>query len=415
MVQTKTLLSRTTAVATAAALVVAALVPALFTARVNAGIPTPRKITMSTSQGGATDVVYEVAFTTDDEGTGQDLQGIVVEFCDNTPIIGDATCTTPTGFDVNEAGLQYSDTIAGGAFAIDAATDANTLILTRTDASNIVSATALTLTLGDPDAGTGDGITNPTAGNHTFYARVLTFDSAAGATGYTSGAPGTYIDAGGVALSTANQLQITSKVQERLEFCVYVGGSCTVDTAGAARISSFNLGNDDGVLDPAGPYVDKTSKFDISTNASSGAVVVFKGDVPMTGGFDITRSSTSGTHGTLAGTADVSVPGSEQFGFCAFQSVAGTSNLTFSAPYNDATCNAQTTQTAGLAGGPGGAGTATFGFNRTDATSASGSQIASKPAGTESTATMAFIGNISYTTEAGIYQTTLTFIATGTY
>jgi hypothetical protein len=421
MVQTKSLLTRTTAIVSVIALASAALVPAIFMARVNAGIPTSRSITLSTSAGGATDVTYDVAFTTDDGGTT--IQGIVIEFCDSTPIIGDSSCTTPSGFDINEAGLAVSDTIAGGAFTVNAATDTNTLMLTRTDATSIAASTALTIALGG--GGGSDGVTNPTPGNHTFYARILTFadddDDGDGcsnaddnATCYASATPRTYIDAGGVALSTANQLQITAKVQERLSFCVYIG-SCTVDTAGAARTSSFNLGNTNGVLDPAGPFVDKTAEFDISTNALSGATVVMKGDTLLSGGFDITSSANSGM-GAAGATAYTSNSGNEQFGMCLFESAG--SGLTISAPYNNggtpANCDTQTSQTSGT-GSTGGAGTATFAFDRTAAPTASGDVIATKAAGTTSTGTLVHIGNVAFTTEAGIYQTTLTYVATGTY
>jgi hypothetical protein len=408
-------LTRINALIATAAIVVAAAVPAIISGIANAGIPTPRKITLSTSEAAATDVLYDVAFTTADGGVP--IQGIVVEICDSSPIIGDSSCTTPTGFDFNETGLQFSDTIAGGAFAIDAITDTNTLVLTRTDATSIAASTALTLTLGDADLPTGDGVTNPSTGNHTFYARILTFtdndDDGNGcsnaddnATCYAAATPRTYIDAGGVALSTANQIVITAKVQERLTFCVYDGANCGAGTTG------ISLGNTNGVLDPSGPYVDKSAKFDISTNALSGATIVLKGDILKSGTFDITSSALSGM-GAAAATAYASNLGNEQFGFCAYQSAAGSSNLAFSAPYNNGACNS-TSQTSGGAS-VGGEGTANFGFDRTAAASANGSTVATKPAGTASTATLTFIGNISNTTEAGIYQTDLTYIATGTY
>lgn len=427
MVKAKSLLSRSTAIMTVATLVATGIVPALVFSTANAGLIKSRSITLSTSQGGATDVTYEVAFTTDADTTST-IQGIVIDFCDNNPILGDS-CTAPTGFDINEAGLAVADTIGGGAFTIDALTSTNMLVLTRTDATVINPNSTLSLTLGA--GGASDGVTNPTAGNHTFYARIFTYadddDDTDGcsnvddnATCYTSTTPRTFADAGGAALSTANQLLITSKVQERLDFCLYTDGACDAgvekDSTGAARTNSVILGDENGVLATGGPYVNVQTHFDISTNASGGAVVVLKGDVLKTGSFDITSTVDSGM-GAVAGNAYASAANSEQFGLCAFQSSAtllptGT-DLTFSAPYNSANCST-TTQTAGQVGGPGGEGTATFGFNRTAATS-NGSTVATKPAGAPNTAELAFIGNIAPTTEAGIYTTTLTFIATGTY
>ena len=157
------------------------------------------------------------------------------------------------------------------------------------------------------------------------------------------------------------------------------------------------------MLDATGPFVDRSAKFDVSTNALSGATIVMKGDTLKSGAFDISAIGASATSSSA---------GTEQFGMCLFQSNG--SGLTFpTASYSDSNCNS-TTQTAGTAS-TGGTGTAQFGFNTTNTQSASGDTIATKPAGTSSTATLAFLGNIAYTIEAGIYQTTLTYIATGQY
>ncbi len=402
MQKSKIYISRTSALIAAATVLVAVFIPILMNGIAKAGIPTSRKITLDSSAGAATDVTYTVQFTTDQGGAASNIGGVVVEFCDSSPIIGDSSCTTPSGFNINKATLALGTQVGVTGFAVDTTnSDANTLILTRT-ASSIASAVAVTIPLGT--AAASDGITNPTLGNHTFYARVLTYAATATAQAYTSATPGTYVDAGGIALSTANTIQITAKVQERLSFCVYVGGSCTTDTTGAATTSAFNLGNTNGVLDPAGPYVDRTAKFDISTNALSGATIVMKGDTLKSGAFDITAI------GSTAATATAG--GSEQFGMCLFQSTG--SGMTFpNATYPSAGCSG-TTQTAGTAS-TGGATGATFGFNTTNTLSASGDTIATKPAGNTSTATMAFVGNIGFVTEAGIYQTTLTYIATGQY
>ena len=392
-------MSRTGALLTIVALVLAALLPAIISGIAKADIPTSRKITLSSSAGAATNVTYTLQFTTAQSAASSNIGGLVVDFCDNSPILGD-TCTAPTGFNNNKATLALGTQVGITGFAVDTTNStANRVVLTRT-VTSIATATAVTIPLG---TGAGTSFTNPTLGNHTFYARVLTYALGATAQAYASITPGSYVDAGGVAMSTANTLQITAKVQERLSFCVYVGASCTADTTGAATTSAFNLGNANGVLDPAGPYVDKTSKFDISTNALSGATVVLKGDTLKSGAFDISA---------IGSTASSSAAGTEQFGMCLYQSTG--SGLTFSnATYSNANCST-TTQTGGTAS-TGGAGTAQFGFNTTNTLASSGDTIATKAAGTTSTAVMAFIGNVAFTTEAGIYQTTLTFTATGQY
>lgn len=402
MQKNKVLVSRTSALISAAALVLVAFVPIVVNGIANAGIPTSRKITLSSSAAGATDVTYNVQFTTDQGGSSSNINGVVIEFCDSSPIIGDSSCTAPTGFDTLAPTTLALGSLTGlSSLTIDTTNStAQKVVLTGTNTA-VAASTAVTIPLGS--SGGSDGITNPTSGNHTFYARVLTFATAGAAQAYTSGTPGSYVDAGGIALSTANTLQITAKVQERLSFCVYVGGSCTANTTGSATTSAFSLGNTNGVLDPAGPYVDKSAKFDISTNALSGATVVMKGDTLKSGAFDITA---------VGGTAASSSAGSEQFGMCLYQSSG--SGLTLpNATYSNANCSS-TTQSSGT-GTTGGVGTAQFGFNTTNTLAASGDTIATKPAGATSTATMAFVGNIAFTTEAGIYQTTLTYIATGQY
>jgi hypothetical protein len=357
------------------------------------------------------------------------IKGVIVDFCEESPIIGNGTCTKPgsgsTSFTVGTPTVNNYQNMSGWSAASGNA--GRTLALTKAGGEALT--TVATPTYGF-DLTT---VTNPDLGNHTFYARVLLYanDTGADSPGSSGVAgsylfngtptPGTYLDAGGAALSTANQLQITSKVQERLTFCLYTSATCTTagtekDTTGANRTSAVTLGDANGVLDTAGPFVDKSAKFDISTNAVSGAMVVMKGDTLKSGSFDIASSLVSGM-GATAGTAYASAAGTEQFGMCLYEpSVNGldlTAGTVGNSTYNSANCST-TTQSAGT-GSFGGNGTAQFGFNITNANSAAGDTIAKKPAGTVSTAQLAFIGNVAPTTEAGIYKTTLTFIATGTY
>jgi hypothetical protein len=394
-------LKRPSSLALVAALLLATMLPAFISVKAHAyGLLGSRFIQLSSSKQADTDVQYKVSFNVATTGV---IGGVVVDFCGDSPIIGD-TCTAPTGFNINKATLNMSAesaafTGATPAFAVDTTnSSASKLVYTSSGGtSSQSSGTTLTLTLGDGTA--GHGVTNPNTTNTTFYARILTFDTEAHAQAYTSTAAngGTgAIDAGGVAMSTANQITVTSKVQERLAFCVYTGANC------AAGGSSVALGNDKGVLDPAGPFVDKTTKYDVSTNAANGVAIRIKGDTLKSGSFDIAA---------IGGTAASSSSGSEQFGFCNYQSTG--SGLTPAAPYNNGNCST-TTQTAGTAR-TGGNGTAQFAFDTTNTNTTYGQVFANKTAGTTSTGVIAFIGNISNTTEAAIYTTTLTFVATGTY
>jgi hypothetical protein len=133
-----------------------------------------------------------------------------------------------------------------------------------------------------------------------------------------------------------------------------------------------------------------------------------KGDTLKSGTFDIAA---------IGGTGTASTNGTEQFGLCTYQRLG--TGMTVTAPYNDAACSG-TTQTSGPigTGTPGGDNGALFAFdtnNTTGTTSTYGMEIATKQPGDFSSGELVFIGNVANTTEAGIYTTVLTFIATGTY
>lgn len=407
-------LRRPKALAAAALLVIASLIP-LSQQKANAyGLLSQRKITLSSSANGLTDVFYDVSFnTTTNNAT---LQGIVIDFCSNSPIIGDV-CTAPTGFSTNEGGVAISTQTGVTGFSLNAATTTNKLVLTRaTQITNLAANTNVNFTFGG--AGGADGLTNPTTTNTTFYARIVLFTTDAAAVAYDSSVAGPsstnpgneppVVDAGGIALSTAAQITITSKVQEKLTFCIYTSAANYTGCGGVTG-TTVTLGDANGVLDTAGPYVDKTTKYNIATNASVGATIRVKGDTLKTGSFDIAP---------FGAAANTSTAGTEEFGFCNYMDPSSTAtNLTATSPYGDANCNT-TTQTAGLTGGTGGVGTAQFAYdtNATDGTmSTYGDAFAQKPAGDFSTGIIALAANIANTTEAGIYTTTLTFVATGTY
>jgi hypothetical protein len=360
------------------------------------GLVSARSIQLSTSAASATAVTYKVTFTAATTGT---MKGVVIDFCDNSPIIGD-DCTTPAGFSVGTptVGNYNAGMSSAGTWTAASAFTGRTLTLKNTTG---VAVTATTTILSF-DLTTA---ANPNTTNHTFYGRILSYANDSGASSpdtYTGAvAPVTnttgVVDAGGIALSTANQVTVTSKVQERLSFCVYTGANC------AAGGSAVTLGDTNGVLDPAGPYVDRNTQYDIATNASQGVAIRVKGTTLTSGSFTITG---------IGGSAAASAAGSEQFGFCTYETTA-TTTLTAAAPYNGPNCSS-TTQTAGT-GSTGGNGTAQFAFDTTNVNTTYGQTFANKTAGSTSSGVIPFIGNISNTTEAGIYTTTLTFIATGIY
>lgn len=396
----KSKVKRPGAVALAAILVVASVLPVISSKRVGAyGLPTEREIRLSSSANGATGVTYKVRFKI---ATASAISSLVVDFCGTTPIISD-TCTAPSGFTVGASPSVtiVSTTVLTGTWNAASLNSGRTLTLTRSTGN-------VTPSVGDTVEFDITNVTNPSTTNATFYGRILTYPNPSGADSaatYTATAVGNPVDAGGVAMSTAAQIIVTAKVQERLLFCVYTSGSG--NNCSGKSGTAVTLGDTNGVLDPSGPYVDKNAKYSITTNASGGAVVRLKG---------ATLTSGTNTVTAIGDTATASSAGNEQFGLCNYET-AGTGMTFGNATYAGGGNCGTTTQTAGT-GTTGGAGTATFGFdtNATDGTGSTyGDSLGTKPAGDFSTVTLAFLGNISNTTEAGIYTSTLTFVATGTY
>lgn len=405
-------LKRPSALASAIVLAIASLVPVFVNQTAAAyGLLTSREIRMSSSSVSAgNDVTYLVRMTTP---TTSNIGGLVIDFCSNSPIIGD-TCTAPTGFNTNKATLALANQTGITDFAVDTVNStASKVVLTRTAAS--FTAGTLTLELGG--AGGADGITNPTTSNSTFYGRMLTYTTTAGAQAYTStsiGAEPPLVHAGGTALSTADTITIQSKVQERLTFCVYTGAS-SYATCALSATNPVVLGDANGVLDPSNAYVSTTTKYNVTTNASNGVTIRAKGTTLTSGANTITG---------IGASAAASSPGTEQFGFCNYRDAGGgVAGLTPAAPYDHASCSS-TTQ------GINGSGGASFAFDATTACGSTasaanfgegnlgclyGDVIANKTAGAYSTGVVAFLGNIANTTEPGIYTTTMTFIATGNY
>lgn len=370
------------------------------------GLVTQRFIKLSSSKAADTDVTYSVGFTV---ATTAAVAGMVVNVCSNSPVLGDS-CTAPTGFAFhaktgdNTLVLANQTGLGGNNFSKDltGATD-NLLVLSRTSAS-ISSGQAITIDLGS--SGGSDGVTNPNGGtigvapenNITFYARIMTFDTAAHAEAYTAtGANTGNIDAGGIALSTANQLTITAKVQERLTFCVYTSGTACANGIG----SSIALGDANGVLDNNVEYTNNSAKFGVSTNAnglspSNSVSIRLRGGTLKTSPACADGSGQSCSINPVGNTATTTAAGTEYFGLRITVSGAP---LTATAPY------------------AGGSGTQ-FAFddnNTTGTQSTYGQEVASTNASTEQTGTLIFVGDIAAATEPGIYTTTLTFVATGTY
>jgi hypothetical protein len=182
-----------------------------------AGLIDTRSITISDSKASATDVTYAVQFRTDPTNGWYDIGGIVVDFCAENPIVGNSVCNTPAGFDLNLANLVVTNQNNISGFTISVNSDGNTLIITKNIPDHVGPNAPIHFDLGS--IGNNDGVTNPSIANQTYYARALTYGTAPEAESYTSGNPGSYIDAGGFALSTASAMDLSTIVPQFLFFC----------------------------------------------------------------------------------------------------------------------------------------------------------------------------------------------------
>ncbi|HUD81285.1 MAG TPA: hypothetical protein VMR08_01505 [Patescibacteria group bacterium] len=405
----KDFVKRITALAVAVVFFVAGIIAAI-SSRASAApfaynLISSRNIIMSDTHVSDSGVSYQIGFTPNTSAT---IKGIVVDFCSTNPLIGE-TCTPPPGFSITTTPVVA--TSGGVNTGLTGTWTASYLVNSTQDSIlTLINASGVALSSSIPVIFTLSTVANPSAPAATFYARILDYQNNLGATNYNSTAPtdgGLYPiqDAGGIALSTVSQLTITSKVQEQLIFCIDTNSAAN---CGAASGTSILLGDTQDVLSTSGPFVDKTAQYIIQTNASQGANINIKGDTLKYGTSSITAT----------GTGALSINGQNQFGMCTYESSG--SNLTPNANYNGtaaggSACSAGNSSQSANTGTPGGAGTVGWAFNTTNTTGTFGDTIASATAGAQSTGTLCFLANVAPTTTAGIYQTILTFIATGKF
>lgn len=351
---------------------------------------------MSTSAASAS-ATYKLTFTP--VTTAQEL---IVDFCANDPLISDSctfsSATVPT--------ISSPTSDLGTAASVGSGSPVHT-----------IKVTGLTMTGGSAfTINFTAGITNPST-NTSFYARILTYPTS-GASGYTpantSGntpTTGSYTDYGGVALSTAANISIQSKVFETLSYCVFQSSCGTAP--------SLSLGDPTtGALSITNAYVNNNAQYTIATNASGGADVVLRGTTlcrSSTPSDCNTGSASQYTITSMGNTAATSTTGSEQFGMC-MDTTGANGGLAAVSPYDDpGTGNNCHT---GIATGTY-SGSSKFAFNDSPSTgsnSSGGTDIMQSTGAVSSyTGSFVFLGNISATTEAGIYSTDLNTVATGKF
>lgn len=358
-----------------------------------------RQITISSSQTSLGSQSYRVAFLpfTDNH----QVQGIIVDFCEgaDTPIIGDTNCDIPSGFSIGTPTVNTTSADTGytaigngdGAWTNTSLNSGRTLKMENNGTNGVIldaqnaSRYMFTITT----------VTNPSTVG-TFYARIILYTSDTGdIDSYTAGTPGSTdaTDYGGIALSTANRINITARVQETLIFCISEanpGNGCT-----GTSVPALTLGHGPNeILDDTATDTD-FAYMQASTNAQSGLSIRMKnsntcGGLSRNGGTTCDIAAAGATSDPI--TAGVSA---------LFGMVVGNTGFTPTAPYDDNT-------------------TPEYGMDNSTAgnqvTSTYGSLIATT-AGPQSNTetTLTFAATATVTTPAGLYSADMTVIATGTF
>ncbi len=222
---------------------------------------TTRSIQLSSASVGATSS-YTVTFT-----PKADAGAFVVDFCDNTPLIGQS-CDTPEDF-----------TAAGAGSTTSGFTD-------------VTGSTGRFVVAGDMTADTEvsvqvNGIVNPSV-DGVIYGRIVTFDTKAHASASTPTALTQYaIDDGSVALSITPTIGVSGNVLETMTFCVSaaaINDLCETTTAPVLALGE-ETGPSSGIFAlQAGTISQKSLHTQISTNAAGGAIIRLKSTAVNCGG-----------------------------------------------------------------------------------------------------------------------------------
>jgi hypothetical protein len=278
---------------------------------------------------------------------------ISIDFCSNSPLI-EVACTPPSGFDASSANLNSSQGETG--FSIGPGSTANRIILTR----------PASLPTGAVAVFTFSNIMSP-ASNGSYYVRLQTFTSTDG-----SGLP---IQYGGLVFAVASPLSITTEVPPYLVFCVGV----TIVGTDCSTINSYFI--DVGELSTQTVRA-ASSEFAVATNAPSGYSITISGATLTSGSRIIPAITPPGD----------SIPGTSQFG------------LNLRANTNPSIGNEPTGYLAGTVA----AGYATpnkFQFTNND------TLVTATNTSDYEKFTVSYITNVSSAQAAGIYTTTMTYIA----
>jgi len=388
-----------------------------------------RSITMGSSEEDA-ETDYTIQFTIP---AGSTVGAVRIEFCDNDPLPF-TTCTfNAVGDDIPQVDAN------AGSIATESGSDAFAFTGAVTNCTNpTLTAPSVghrhldIICNGGTEAfggatvfsGTIDNIDNPSNAtdspanpNNTFYARIYVYDTTTPPAIVNPIAQTNVAHLGGIALSTAEQLTITARVQEILEFCVGTALDGAVTTCGDMTGNAVDM----GVLDFGSVTRSTVSTGDqgsvmVRTNAASGVIIDYFAEQATSGTNHLGALRVTGATCTADGTPSTSeidqcinsvgttqtpiVAGTEEFGLCIFNvhTPGSTTNLSPDAEYDDVanTCN----------------NTLGFAFDETgtvdrlaDSTTVVHDEMLE----------LEFGGTSAITTPTGLYNVTLTFIGTATF
>ncbi len=379
---------------TAVAMLVAVVSPGLLSATVSAATVSSRSVALSSSAADASGVTYKVKFTVGATGAAA---GFNVDFCNDSPVAG-ATCTTPTGF--SSAGVTTPT--ASTTVAVHGVTKGVTV--TKTIANNATVEVELA------------GLHNPTAAttaeaNKGFYARIITFDTAANAGASAVGMRGTgAVDDGGVAMAITSPIEVSATVMETMTFCV--SGADTSLTGhedcklASATAPTVKLGATLGalsVLDSSAVYTG-TVYTQLSTNASTGAVVNMKSNTTGCGGLN--RAGAPGACNILPATSGGIAAGQAKFGVKTGTASNSADALAATGTYQPAGSYNSSTYFLNYVAGDATGVTSTYGDAVLNTNGAPVNNV-NMP--------LTFGASVGPTTPAGNYSASISMIATGTY
>lgn len=287
----------------------------------------------------------------------ESIQTIVLQLCSNDPFAG-TPCTAPTGLDVSGASL--TDQTGDIGFTISPSTTANELVLSRAPfASN-----------GGQDTYGFSNIVNPSQ-NGSYYVRIQTFPDS------DTSNPATYY--GGIAFAINDSVSVHVVVPPYLLFCtgvVITGTNC--NNAQGDYVDFGELSSRQAAVG--------TSQMVAASNAIDGYNIRVSG-VTMTSGIHVIPALTGD---------DVSRPGVSQFGMNLRANSSPSGGTDVAGPGNGAPTN--------------GYGQVNFfRFNDGDVVASSNTPDDARKY------TAMYVVNVDKSQDPGVYVSTVTYIALGSF